>query len=140
MFPRIAVMLGLLIAQSSAVRADGIAALVEVWRVEKYRFTPTVSEAYLKYARVRAMAELEAAKKPLPQDFLAWVDHDPPIAMTVYGARQDAAKVLLMLYSLEQDLGARSSARGTRSSRWPRQWCMPTWGWRPTSARTSRSS
>ena len=86
MFPRIAVMLGLLIAQSSAVRADGIAALVEVWRVEKYRFTPTVSEAYLKYARVRAMAELEAAKKPLPQDFLAWVDHDPPIAMTVYGA------------------------------------------------------
>ena len=105
-------------------RADGIAALVEVWRVEKYRFTPTAhEEAYLKYAREsRAMAEWRR-RKATPPGFRAWVDHDPPIATDGIQHTAGAAKVLLMLYSLEQDFRAQGRPHAVHAaSRWPRQW------------------
>ena len=79
--------------------------LVKLWKKEHYRFTPTVRAAYMKFARAQALADLAAARKRLPQDFLDWVDRDAVVAATVYGARLAPAKVLLMLYSLELDLG-----------------------------------
>ena len=82
--------------------------LMKVWKKEHYRFTPTVRAAYVKFARAQTLADLAAAKKRLPQDFLDWVDRDAVVAATVYGARLAPAKVLLMLYSLELDLGKKA--------------------------------
>lgn len=70
-----------------------------------FNFTPEVKKAWLAHAKAAAMRDLKAADKPLPADFLAWIDGDPVVEATVYGARQNAANVLLMLRSLELDLG-----------------------------------
>ncbi len=75
------------------------------WQAAQYRFTPEVETAYLQEARAVALHKIAAEGKVLPADFLAWVDSDPVVKTTVFGARQDPAGALLMLRSLELDLG-----------------------------------
>lgn len=79
--------------------------LLKLLEREKYQFTPAVKAGWFSYARARANAELKAMKKELPADFRSWVDGNRAVAATVYGAKADSAKVLLMLRSLELDLG-----------------------------------
>lgn len=83
---------------------DG-SALRSVLRSTKYHYITQVKTAYLRYAKAQALREIAAAGKSLPQDFLGWIDMDPIVQETVYGARLKPANVLLMLRSLELDLG-----------------------------------
>lgn len=80
-------------------------AAISVWKRDGHRFTPALKQSFLVAAKARALSELSSAGKILPSEFLAWVDSDPIVQATVYGARQNAAHVLLMLRSLEIDLG-----------------------------------
>jgi hypothetical protein len=75
------------------------------WKDAGFKFTPEVKTAWLACSKAAALADLTAAGKSLPEDFLAWIDGDPVVRATVYGARQNAANVLCMLRSLEIDLG-----------------------------------
>jgi len=96
-------------AQTQAVeRLDDLAGarLLAICESEQYKFTPKLREAFLAYAKQRALAELKANGKSLPDDFLAWVDADPEVAAGVYGAHHKPAEVLLWLYSLRLDLGS----------------------------------
>ncbi len=77
----------------------------DLWEQAGYRFTPEVEAAYLAQAKESALAKLKADGKELPADFLAWVDADPARKATVYGAHQDASGILVILRSLELDLG-----------------------------------
>jgi len=79
--------------------------LLKVCASEKYAFTPEVRQAFLAWAKAQAQAELKAQGKALPTEFLDWVDSDPEVAATVYGAHDRPAAVLLHLYSLRLDLG-----------------------------------
>ncbi len=79
--------------------------LQEVCGQEQYAFTPKLREAYLAHAKELALADLKAREKSLPDDFLAWVDADPEVAASVYGAHCEPAEVLLWLYTLRLDLG-----------------------------------
>lgn len=104
--------IGLMLAQIGSaapdpgqIRTSGEQALLGVWQSEGHQFTPRVKEAWLSFAKAKALSEIAAAGKSLPTDFLAWIDGDPVVRATVYGARQNAANVLLMLRSLEIDLG-----------------------------------
>ena len=72
------------------------------------RFTPAVKDAYLIFTKASALDALKSQGRELPAGFLAWVDSDPVVRDTVYGARQNAANVLVMLRSLEIDLGERA--------------------------------
>lgn len=78
----------------------------EAWAKDAHAFTPAVESAYLAAAKVSALQALAATNRALPADFLAWIDADPVVRTTVYGARRDPSGVLLMLRSLELDLGA----------------------------------
>jgi len=80
-------------------------ALHATWEREGWRFTPAVEAAYLAFAKAEAKRELAAEGHTLPDDFMAWVNGDPVVAATVYGARHDPAAVLTILRSLELDLG-----------------------------------
>jgi hypothetical protein len=80
-------------------------AALAVWQRDGHQFTPAVKQAFLAASKERTLTELVAAKASLPADFLAWVDGDPTVRDTVYGARQNSANVLLVLRSLELDLG-----------------------------------
>jgi len=75
------------------------------WQQAGFKFTPEVKKAWLACAKAAALNELAAAGKSMPEDFLSWIDGDPVVRATVYGARQNAANVLCMLRSLEIDLG-----------------------------------
>jgi hypothetical protein len=79
--------------------------LRNAWEKAQYRFTPEVRTAYLAFAKAEAQKELVAAGRTLPADFLAWVDGEPVVATTVYGASASPAGTLLLLRSLELDLG-----------------------------------
>lgn len=92
------------VAQDLSTRADG-QAVVTAWQHANYQFTPQVKAAFLQQAKMAALEELKASGKSLPEDFLAWIDGDPVVAATVYGARGHAANVLRLLRSLELDLG-----------------------------------
>ena len=98
-------------SSAEAVAAAALASTTEghvlhaAWVKAGYRFTPEVKAAYLAFAKAQALRELAAAGKTLPPDFLAWIDSDPVVAATVYGARIAPAKVLPVLRSLEIDLG-----------------------------------
>jgi hypothetical protein len=61
-------------------------------------FVASAREATLREAGERGIA--------LPQDFLAWIDGDRALQLSVYGARANPLPVLLALRSLEIDLGA----------------------------------
>lgn len=104
--------LAALLFQSLEVNAAGtntppmdLTAAREAWVKEGFAFTPAVKDAVIADAQAQARRELEAEGKSLPPDFLTWVDADPVLKTTVYGARRDAAGILLMLRSLELDLG-----------------------------------
>ena len=75
------------------------------WAKAEYRFTPEVEAAYLDAAKAGALERLSASGVKLPSDFLAWIDSDPVVRTTVYGARQDPVGILRWLRSLEIDLG-----------------------------------
>lgn len=81
-------------------------AMVERIAQAGYHFTSEIKAAYLAAAKAAALESLKAAGRELPADFLAWIDSDPVVAATVYGARRNAADVLVMLRSLELDLGS----------------------------------
>ena len=85
--------------------APEYAGLRAAWEKDQYAFSPAVRSAYLAFAKAQAQRELAAAGKSLPADFLAWIDGDPVVEATVYGARQSSVGILLMLRSLELDLG-----------------------------------
>jgi len=68
-------------------------------------FTPALREAYLAYARDKALADLKARGASLPGEFIEWVDSDPSVATGVYAAHAKPGDVLLWLYSLRLDLG-----------------------------------
>lgn len=70
-----------------------------------YQFSPEVRSAFIALAKTRAATELKDAGITLPADFLAWIDSDPDLQATVYGARQNASDILRVLRSLELDLG-----------------------------------
>jgi len=61
--------------------------------------------AFLDAARERTLAACKTKGISLPPDFLAWVDADPTRRTTVWGCRNEPLRVLLMLRSLEIDLG-----------------------------------
>ena len=69
-------------------------------------FDVEVKEMFFGSRRAEAEVVLATRKVILPADFLDWVDSDPIVRATVYGARMSAADVLSVLYSLELDLGA----------------------------------
>ena len=71
----------------------------------QYEMTPEVEQAYFRFAKYETMRQLSAADKMIPSDFLSWIDSDPIVQATVYGARKNAEKILLMLRSLDIDLG-----------------------------------
>lgn len=77
----------------------------ELWEKAGHRFTPEVEAAFLAQSKAQALAKLESAGKKLPDDFLAWIDSDPVVKTTVYGSRKDASGILVILRSLELDLG-----------------------------------
>ncbi len=79
--------------------------LLAVCASERYAFTPRVREAFLAFAKAKARADLRPQGKSLPEEFLHWVDSDPLVEATVYGAHERPADVLLHLYSLRLDLG-----------------------------------
>ena len=89
-------------AEPSAAPPDNVR---EEWKKAGYRFTPAVETAFLDHAKATALKKLADANTKLPTDFLAWIDSDPVVKTTVYGARQDPTGILLILRSLEIDLG-----------------------------------
>ena len=86
-------------AESAKDRLLGICA------TEEYAFTSKLRKAFLAYAKEQALAGLKAEGKSLPKDFLAWIDSDPEVEASVYGAHNKPGDVLLWLYSLRLDLG-----------------------------------
>lgn len=80
-------------------------ALDSALRKSKYQLTPEVKNAYLRFSKAKALKVITNSQTVLPADFLWWVDSDPIVRATVYGARKDAAGILCVLRSLELDLG-----------------------------------
>ena len=72
---------------------------------EGYHFNDKVVDAYIKSQKQRALATIKGLGKAVPDDFLDWVDGDEVVRTTVYGS-PSPANVLLMLYSLSQDVGS----------------------------------
>lgn len=79
-----------------------------------YKFSPAIINAYINYARAKARIELNAENVVIPPDFLAWVDSDPDLRLSVYGIRSDSTTVLERLRELEIDSG-REIVRKTRT-------------------------
>jgi hypothetical protein len=75
----------------------------------EYRFTPEVRAAYLAWNKAHALADLAKTGQSLPDEFLAWVDSEPVVAATVYGIADNAAQRLVLLRSLDLDLGPEES-------------------------------
>jgi len=81
-------------------------ALYAAWEKAQYRFTPEVKAAYLSWVKAQALEVIAKAGQKLPADFLSWVDSDPSVAATVYGIAPNGAQRLVLLRSLDLDLGA----------------------------------
>ena len=62
-------------------------------------------DTHIATMRERTLAQCAEKGIELPKDFVAWVDSDPIVRTTVYGCRKDPLPVLLLLRSLEIDLG-----------------------------------
>jgi len=68
-------------------------------------FAEATLEAFIGEARSDTLARAGKLNLALPADFLAWIDNDPALQLSVYGSRADPLPVLLALRSLEIDLG-----------------------------------
>ena len=64
-----------------------------------------ILDTHVATMRERTLAQCAQKGIELPKDFVAWVDSDPIVRTTVYGCRKDPLPVLLLLRSLEIDLG-----------------------------------
>ena len=85
--------------------AESKSALLATCAAESYRFTPKVRAAYLAYAKAQALADLKDQDKSLPDDFMVWVEADPLVEATIYGAHHKPSDLLLHLFALYLDLG-----------------------------------
>lgn len=92
-------------AASMTHAAADMGAVRAAWEKAQYQFSPDVKKAYMSMLKEQVRQKLAASGKTVPEDFLAWIDSDPIVAATVYGERQDPVGILLMLRSLELDLG-----------------------------------
>ena len=92
-------------AEQSPPPTHTLSNLAAVCRGEQYAFTPEVREAFLACAKAEALAALKTEGKALPDGFLTWVESDPVVAASVYGAHHKPSDVLLWLYTLRLDLG-----------------------------------
>jgi hypothetical protein len=81
------------------------AVLERALRLADYKLTSEVERAYLRLSKAKALREITNSKTLFPPGFLEWIDSDPIVCATVYGARKDAAGILCVLRSLELDLG-----------------------------------
>ncbi|MFM1867198.1 MAG: hypothetical protein RL591_606 [Planctomycetota bacterium] len=70
-----------------------------------HRFSEATVEAFLGEVRADTLTRASKLNIALPADFLAWIDNDPALELSVYGSRADPLPVLLALRSLEIDLG-----------------------------------
>jgi len=70
-----------------------------------YKFTPNVREAYLAYAKAVVVNDLKEQGQSISEKFLTWVDSDPVMEATVYGAHSKPADVLMHFFSLGMDVG-----------------------------------
>ena len=68
-------------------------------------FAEATVGAFIGEARSDTLARARKLNLALPADFLAWIDSDPALQLSVYGSRADPLPVLLALRSLEIDLG-----------------------------------
>lgn len=71
----------------------------------RYHLTPEVERVYLQFSKAKALQEIKNSRPLLTADFLNWIDSDPIVYTTVYGARKDAEGILCTLRALELDLG-----------------------------------
>ncbi|MDI9403222.1 MAG: hypothetical protein QM516_05060 [Limnohabitans sp.] len=69
------------------------------------RFSIAAIDAFIDETRASTLARARDLKIELPPDFLAWIDADRALRLSVYGSRADPLPVLLALRSLEIDLG-----------------------------------
>lgn len=81
------------------------AAVIIALEKSAYQFTPEVKSAFLARSKARALAEIAKSGQSLPGDFLDWIDSEPMVAGTLYGIAENAAQRLVLLRSLEIDLG-----------------------------------
>lgn len=79
---------------------------VEAAASERPSWSDAAIDAYVASARTDALARCASLGIALPADFLAWIDGDRMLRMSVYGCRADPLPVLLGLRSLEIDLGS----------------------------------
>ncbi|MBL9119759.1 MAG: hypothetical protein JNL80_07590 [Phycisphaerae bacterium] len=101
--------IGLLSATAAALpvsilRVDD-ATSAAIVRPERIAWTQRI-ESHVAAVRQRTLDACTAKGISLPSDFLAWIDGDSLLRMSVYGCRRDPLPVLLQLRSLEIDLGA----------------------------------
>lgn len=99
------------VAAPAATPEEAKAALLDTLAKAKYKFTAPVRAAYLKWAKAQALADVQAAGKELPKEFLDWVNKDPAVEAAVYGARPQAAPMLMQLCSLWLDMGPKDAAK-----------------------------
>ncbi len=71
-----------------------------------YQLTPETKASFFANQKAKALEEIAKTGQILPKDFLDWVDSDEEVAATVYGIERNAAQRLVLLRSLELDLGA----------------------------------
>lgn len=82
------------------------AAVISALEKSAFKFTPGVKSAFLAWSKALALAEIAKSGQSLPVDFLNWVDSEPVVAGTIYGIADNAAQRLVLLRSLEIDLGS----------------------------------
>ena len=68
-------------------------------------FFARLAASHVDTARARTLQACADRGIALPADFVAWIDADPILRTSVYGCRKEPLPVLLMLRSLEIDLG-----------------------------------
>ncbi len=89
-------------------RDDLVERLQQALTHDNFRLTPRVREAYFDVMKAKAADDLKAMSKNVPTDFLKWIDGDPEVRATVYGAKLQPANLILMLYGLQLDTGEKT--------------------------------
>lgn len=87
------------------INGDRLAGFLKILENNKFDFSRNVREAFFKFQKEQTLDDLKETGKTIPADFLKWINDDPVISATVYGAKPRPANVMLALYSLQLDVG-----------------------------------
>ncbi len=106
-----AVVSGFILSTNCIAKTSQEALFLKQLKKQNYQLTESVKRSFINSTKQQVQKELSNSKIQIPDQLFKWIDSDPIIQKTVYGADKNSVGIVKHLYALYLDLGEKQFKR-----------------------------